>query len=167
MDLKWLDKITYDSDKCLFFKKTCLVTHDSKQYAFKSDGRVFIAIESDDASLPVSDRPLADVMNQIKKAKIHTIYLDSLKKWLGPAEWDSPCETCKGEGYMPECPKCGHAVMCAECDGEGGSFSEDRHGRLFGVAINKNLLARGLEGITEPAIVSAHINEPEMLEYIS
>jgi hypothetical protein len=166
MDLKWLDKITRDG-KYLFYKQTCLVVHDSKQYAFKSDGILFVAVESDDANLPASDRPLADIMDPIKKSTVHVISLDALKKWLGAADWDDPCDVCKGEGYMPPCPSCGHQMMCEECGGEGGSFAAPDYGQLFGIAINKNLLARGLEGITEPAVVKAHINDKEKVQYIS
>jgi hypothetical protein len=155
MDLEWLKKIHYgDEGKYLFLKEPVSISLMDKQYVVVSDGHLLVAIESADASFPKEDKSELAVKKVMAFQGLEPKIVDlaNLKTWLGPAEWDSPCSTCNGNGSMPPCKECGHEALCAKCDGEGGKFSEQRFGKLFSVFLDCNLLARGLQGFSDEKI---------------
>jgi len=101
-----------------------------------------------------------------------TVEMAALKKYLEPAQWpaDGPCPTCQATGRMEccccggtrtviyECPECGREITadchcedgktkCTNCDGEKHAIllPDKRHGRIFGIGVNRNFMAQALE----------------------
>jgi hypothetical protein len=166
MDMQWLDKIGSDHSFALFLKKTCQIGHDGKKYAFKSDGHIFVAIETL-ADFPVSDKPVDVVFKDLSTDRVHAISLKALKKWIGPAEWKSKCEECEGTGKIDYCPACERSEDCDECNGTGGNQPSKRYGIFFGVTLDRNLMAQALEGFNDTENVKAHINHWEQVQYVT
>lgn len=66
----------------------------------------------------------------------HEVSLCDLKQFLGVPEWEVQCPSCKGLSKGNE------SLYCSYCEGDGTVSPEIRLGRLHGVTIDCNRLAR-------------------------
>ena len=141
-DLSWMSRTYCLSDRYPELKKPGIAVVDGKSFAFCSDGHYFIAIETTngfDRVLELDGRAKAVMLPKKTTEPPMSVSLSNLKKWLGPAQWDKICRKCDGDG-------------CEKCDYEGGIFCDPRYGKLFGIFIDKNLLARALDKFIDETV---------------
>jgi hypothetical protein len=133
-----------------------------REWLCATTGSYLVAVRSDEAA-PECPHPEGDV--NVQPPSIATrveVSGAELRAWAGEP-WtlcdcggpSAPCTECHGAGARTRrCFECDeeHECACAQCEGSGtggcgcGGFSDKtREGRLFGLGINRLLLARALD----------------------
>lgn len=146
-----------------------------------TDGHALVATDAQGDEPPVESparEKLAELM-KVEPTRSHTYPMAALREWAGPVR--EPCTDCtpedRDEGKCPgcdghgkvgcECDDCGHEhwTDCWQCHGRGGPSCEtcdltgivgewkQRRGRVDGVAINRRVLARLLDGAPGDTVV--------------
>jgi len=130
-----------------------------EQHLVASNGRCLVGLAGLRNDYPEFEGPLHDAI--IRRMKMpfgavqHDTELVKLKAWAGRAEYDKPCRSCDGDGFY-ECPDCGNEIPCPRCEGLGGRVIMGDTAYLFEIPINKNLLAKCLDGIYGNEPVTVH-----------
>ena len=110
---------------------SCVV--DGRPFAYATDGRMFVAIETDEAETLFSyqQNVLVDRLLRIERhGKIASFH--ALREWIGD-DTLSLCPKCGGRGCV------GHHD---KCNGSGWTGDEQRYGLIEGVVINRCLAAK-------------------------
>lgn len=167
MNIEWIRERFTCSDERLANSRRShtaapkVVQLNDEAWLMGTDGHVAVAIRHDGDGEPI-EPGLADRISIIFGTPGQAVRLpvSDLRAWAGEPMWLSTvtCTEChgSGEGYGEcEC-RCGniHQAACYECNGTGHTVEglEVRPAMLLGVALNKLLLARLLEGVTDEEV---------------
>lgn len=143
--------------------------------AIESDGAANLGVAFFDRG---REKIVQDYLHLGDSQAADAIDIDKLKAWLGRPKWEHEqiCTDCNG--HVPVCEECGgegevrctcqgcrdqHMRECSKCDGRGkgckacGSSGkiviryEARPGYVEGICVDRNVLARALDGLIGPA----------------
>jgi hypothetical protein len=114
-----------------------------------TDGKLLVFVAGNSAKFGLGDSARANLtyfLQPISQSQ-ETLPLALLRAWCGPAQYDDvPCPQCGGHDPNPA-----HVVTmyCDYCDSERTVPPEPRRGQLLGSVLDRNLLAKAIDGLTD------------------
>jgi hypothetical protein len=142
---EWLKKLCLPEQKKDILKHPWLLESGGEVWTVATNGHVVVLLSGKVAGVPFAEGKTAESLAKFASPRGDAppagISLAALKEWLGLAVWELPCQECQGTS------KGSQYVHCAFCDGDGVMSPDPRPGYLFGIPLDRNLLACALENL--------------------